>query len=462
MDFRKGTFWHQGLFLQPQHFQRFDLNQQFYRKPLYEAVSPYLWGVGNLVVASELLTARAFEVRAANLIFQDQTYIEFPGNAVISSRSFDKVWAKSDVPLRVFLGLRKLSMVSPNVTVVDSLADVGEVNTRFASLGQAETMPDLYAQGPSAEVRTLVHVVKVFFEPELETLDDYDLIPVAELVRDIDTVRLVSRIAPPCYALSGSQLLSDVLNDIRDDMAGRLRQIAEYKLPRDMQREELDPDFLMLLQAVQALNRLVPSLVHLAETRQIHPWTVYGFLRVCVGELSTFSDRTDVLGRQNPKDEGIPPYDHVNLGACFLAARQLISQLLGEISVGPQFHAYFDPRDVFSVAVLSADFFGERHRFYLVTKTASNNDRLSQDFLATARLASPSELPALIDHALPGIELIEVLSPPQGLPQRPNTRYYRIEQISAAWETVEKEGELAMFWPTAPEDLRAEIVVLRG
>jgi type VI secretion system protein ImpJ len=413
-------------------------------------------------VASELLTARAFEVRAANLIFQDQTYIEFPGNAVISSRSFDKVWAKSDVPLRVFLGLRKLSMVSPNVTVVDSLADVGEVNTRFASLGQAETTPDLYAQGPSAEVRTLVHVVKVFFEPELETLDDYDLIPVAELVRDIDTVRSVSRIAPPCYALSGSQLLSDVLNDIRDDMAGRLRQIAEYKLPRDMQRDELDPDFLMLLQAVQALNRLVPSLVHLAETRQIHPWTVYGFLRVCVGELSTFSDRTDVLGRQNPKDEGIPPYDHVNLGACFLAARQLISQLLGEISVGPQFHAYFDPRDVFSVAVLPADFFGERHRFYLVTKTASNNDRLSQDFLSTARLASPSELPALIDHALPGIDLIEVLSPPQGLPQRPNTRYYRIEQISAAWETVEKEGELAMFWPTAPEDLRVEIVVLRG
>jgi type VI secretion system protein ImpJ len=445
MDFRKGTFWHQGLFLQPQHFQRFDLTQQFYRKPLYEAVGPHFWGIGSLVLALDQFTARSFEVRSANLIFQDQTYIEFPGNAVISSRSFEKIWTTSDVPLKVYLGLKKLSEVSPNVTVVDSLAEA-----------------DLYAQGPTAEVRTLVHVVKVFFEPELETLDDYDLIPVAELVRDIDTVRLVARSAPPCYALSGSQLLSDVVNDIRDDMAGRLRQIAEYKLPRDMQREELDPDFLMLLQAVQALNRLVPSLVHMAETRQIHPWAVYGFLRVCVGELSTFSDRTDVLGRQGPKDEGIPPYDHVNLGPCFLAARQLISQLLGEISVGPEFHAYFEPRDVFSIAALRAEFFGERHRFYLVTKTASNNDRLSQDFLATARLASPSELPALIDHALPGIELIEVLSPPQGLPQRPNTRYYRIEQISAAWESVEKEGELAMFWPTAPEDLRAEIVVLRG
>jgi type VI secretion system protein ImpJ len=462
MDFRKGTFWHQGLFLQPQHFQRFDLTQQFYRKPLYEAVSPHFWGVGSLVLALEQFTARSFEVRSANLIFQDQTYIEFPGNAVMSSRSFEKIWTTSDVPLKVYLGLKKLSEVSPNVTVVDSLAEAGAANTRFASLGQAETMPDLYAQGPTAEVRTLVHVVKVFFEPELETLDDYDLIPVAELVRDIDTVRLVARSAPPCYALSGSQLLTDVVNDIRDDMAGRLRQIAEYKLPRDMQREELDPDFMMLLQAVQALNRLVPSLVHLAETRQIHPWAVYGFLRVCVGELSTFSDRTDVLGRQSPKDEGIPPYDHLNLGFCYLAARQLISQLLGEISVGPEFHAYFEPRDVFSVAALRAEFFGERHRFYLVTKSGSNNDRQSQDFLATTRLAAPSELPALIDHALPGIELIEVLSPPQGLPQRPNTRYYRIEQMSSAWESVEKEGELAMFWPTAPEDLRAEIVVLRG
>ena len=462
MDFRKGTFWHQGLFLQPQHFQRFDLTQQFYRKPLYEAVSPHFWGVGNLVLAVEQLTARTFEVRSGNFIFQDQTYIEFPGNAVLSSRSFEKIWTTSDVPLKVYLGLKKISAVSPNVTVVDSLAEAGAVSTRFASLGQAETMPDLYAQGPTAEIRTLVHVVKVFFEPELETLDDYDLIPVAELVRDIDTIRLVARSAPPCYALSGSQLLSDVVNDIRDDMAGRLRQIAEYKLPRDMQREELDPDFMMLLQAVQALNRLVPSLAHLAETRQIHPWTVYGLLRVCVGELSTFSDRTDVLGRQHSNDQGIPPYDHVNLGPCFLAARQLISQLLGEISVGPEFHAYFEPRDVFSVAALRADFFGERHRFYLVTKSGSNNDRLSQDFLATTRLAAPSELPNLIDHALPGIELIEVLSPPQGLPQRPNTRYYRIEQMSSAWESVEKEGELAMFWPTAPEDLRAEIVVLRG
>jgi type VI secretion system protein ImpJ len=462
MDFRTGTYWHQGLFLQPQHFQRLEQTQQFYRKPLYEAVSPHFWGIGQLDLAPEALNARLFEVRAARVIFQDQTYLEFPGNAVIASRSFDKLWASSDAPLDVYLGLKKLSAVAPNVTVVDSLNETAGVSSRLISLGEAQQVPDLYGSGPAAMMPTVLYAPKIFFGSEIETLADYDLIPLAQLVRDIDTIRLVPQAVPPSYALSGARLLSDVLNDIRDDMAGRLRQITEYKIPRDMQSQELDPDYLLLLQAVQALNRLVPLAVHLTETEQIHPWTVYGFLRMCVGELSTFSDRTDVLGRQGDKDEGLPRYDHLNLGPCFLAARKLISQLLSEISVGPEFYAFLEPRDAFLVGVLPSQFFASRNRFYLVTKTGSNNERLSQDFVKTVRIASPAQLPGLIDLALPGIELIEVLTPPQGLPQRPNTRYYRIEQMAAAWEAVEQEGELAMFWAQAPDDLRVEVVVLRG
>ena len=462
MDFRAGTYWHQGMFLQPQHFQRLEQTQQFYRKPLYEATSPYFWGIGYLELAIDALTARSFEIRTARAIFQDQTYVEFPGNAVISARSFDQIWTATDVPLDVYLGLKKLSAVAPNVTVVDSLNDAAVVSSRMVSLGDAHQMPDLYGSGPAANMPTVLFVPKIFFGPEIETLGDYDLIPIAKLVRDIDTIRLVPQSVPPSYALAGSRLLSDVLNDIRDDMTGRLRQITEYKIPRDMQRQELDPDYLLLLQAVQALNRLVPLAVHLAETDQIHPWTVYGFLRMCVGELSTFSDRTDVMGRQSDKDEGMPRYDHLNLGPCFLAARKLISQLLSEISVGPEFYAYLEPRGDFLVGALPSEFFATRNRFYLVTKTGSNNERLSQDFVKTVRIASTSQLPSLIDLALPGIDLIEVLTPPQGLPQRPNTRYYRIEQMTQAWEAVEQEGELAMFWAQAPEDLRVEVVVLRG
>ncbi|NLC36629.1 MAG: type VI secretion system baseplate subunit TssK, partial [Alcaligenaceae bacterium] len=65
-------------------------------------------------------------------------------------------------------------------------------------------------------------------------------------------------------------------------------------------------------------------------------------------------------------------------------------------------------------------------------------------------------------HALPGIDLIEVTTPPQGLPKRANARYYRIEQMSNEWETVEQAAELGLFWPDAPPDLHAQLIVLKG
>jgi len=84
------------------------------------------------------------------------------------------------------------------------------------------------------------------------------------------------------------------------------------------------------------------------------------------------------------------------------------------------------------------------------------------EFLATSRLAAVSILPQLIDHALPGLGIIELTGPPTGLPRRADAKYFRLEQISAEWEKVEVEGALAMYWPDAPEDLRALIVVTRG
>lgn len=463
MDFRTGTYWHQGLFLQPQHFQRQEQHQLFLQRPLFEMGTPHFWGVGELNFASESLAARTIDIRQARLLFRDHTYIEFPGNAVISSRAFDKVWTDTNEPLDVYVGLRKLSQSAPNVTVVDSLSHAATVSTRYVSQSDGQAMPDLYAEGPIATVPTVMHVVRLFFGPELASLDDYDLIHIGKLARDNDEVKFRTDAVPPCYTLGGSNTLQELLRDMRDDMAGRLRQLSEYKAPREMQRQELDPEYLVLTQSLQALNRVVPQLMHMCETPQIHPWQVYGVLRTCIGELSTFCETFDVQGRRrDTQEEGLPAYDHYNLYAGFYAARRIINQMLSEISVGPEFRVTLEPVDNYLAAVIPRDYFANRNRFYLVTQMAQRHDINSEDFVRMARLAAPSALPTMIDHALPGIDLIEITTPPQGLPQRANAHYYRIEQMSAEWEQVEQGAEIALFWPDAPEDLRAQLVVLRG
>ncbi len=464
MDFRTATYWHQGLFLQPQHFQRQELHQQFLKKPLFDLISPHFWGVGELESAPESLSDHTVEIRSARLIFRQNTYIEFPGNAVIPPRSFDKAWTDTDQPLPVFLGLKKLSIVSPNVTVVDSFNDAASVQTRFVSEANGQPTPDFYGEGPSAHIPVIMHVVRIFFGPEIEALDEYDLIPIGRLSRDNDTVKFSADDVPPCYAMSGSVVLQDLVRDIRDDMSGRMRQLSEYKAPRDMLRQDLDPDFIMLMQSLQALNRLVPHLTHLTETDQIHPWEVYGALRQCVGEISTFSEQYDALGRRRdrPGDEGLPPYDHQALYACFHAARRMINRLLSEISVGPEFRVTLEPLDNYLVGSIPRDYFASRNRFYLVVQTAGIGEEGGQEFLRIARLAAPHVLPTMIDHALPGIDMIEVSTPPQGMPQRANARYFRIEQMSEAWEQVEQAAEIGLFWPGAPTDLRVQVIVLKG
>lgn len=461
MEQNKGVYWHQGMFLQPQHFQLADRYNQFRYTPLFDAGMPHFWGVGALELSRAAIANRTIEVIRARLLFADHQYVEFPENSVIAPRTFDAAWVDGDKPLTVYLGLRKLSQQEKNATEVGSITDAGNAHTRYATLLDAQEMPDIYSDGPSAPVRTLLHVVKVFFESELATLDSYELIPIARLVRDGDSVVLSDSFIPPCYAVTGSDVLQDALKDIRDELAGRTRQLQEYKSPREMQKAEFDASYTVFLLALRSLNRFSPQLFHLIEAGQIHPWQAYGLLRQLVGELSSFSERFNMLGEAEDGTPGLPPYDHTDLARCFGRARALIGYLLNEITVGPEFLVILEPRDGVLGGQLPRNFFGQRNRFYLVIRTEQDPARLADSVVNNARLAATSEIPTLLRHALPGLELIHMPVAPQGLPRRSYSYYFRIEQVSQQWDAVEREGDIALHWAEAPNDLRAEIVVLR-
>ncbi len=461
MDDNKAIYWHQGMFMQPQHFQMADLHAQFQNKPLLESGLPHFWGVGQLELVDSAIANRTLEVAQAQLLFQDHSYIQFPGNAVIAPRSFDAAWIEGDKPLTVYLGLKKLNGQEKNVTLAANLAEAGAASTRYASLGTPPESADLYSDGPPAQVRTLHHVIKIFFESELDNVGDFELVPIARLVLDGDTVKLADNFIPPCYTLDGSDALMRVIREIRDELAGRTRQLQEYKSPREMQKAEFDAGYMVFLLALRSLNRVSPYLFHLTETRQVHPWVAYGALRQLVGELSSFSERYNMLGEGEDGSPGMPPYDHAELGRCFKRAHVLISQLLNEITVGPEFLTVLSYNEGNYVGDLPHTFFDRRNRFYLVVRTEKEPQWVVESILHDARLAAVDEIPSLIAHALPGLELIHMQAAPQGLPRRAFSYYFRIEQISQLWDSVERQGNIALQWMDAPEDFKADVVVLR-
>jgi type VI secretion system protein ImpJ len=461
VDENKAVYWHQGMFLQPQHFQAADQHKHFMQRPLFEAGIPQFWGVGAIDMAHSAITNRSIDVRQAQLLFRDYHYVEIPGNAIIAPRAFDPGWVQGDRPLTVYLGVRKMVLQDRNVTEVNAVAEAATVATRHATVIAVPEMPDLYSSGPTAPLQTLLYVVKVFFENELDHLGDFDLVPVARLVRDADAILLDEHFMPPCYSLAGSPALQLTLREIRDELVGRVRQLQEYKSPRELQKSEFDASHMLFLLALRSLNRFSPSLFHLLESDQVHPWLAYGVLRQLIGELSSFSERFNMFGEIDGGGGGLPAYDHLNLNGCFDLARTLIGHLLNEITVGPEFLVMLEPHEGYLSGQLPRSVFGQRNRFYLVVRTQAEPEWVLDSILHAARLSALDEIPTLIRHALPGLELIHIPNAPQGLPRRAHSYYFRIEQISDLWERIEREGEIALHWLDAPEDLRTEVAILR-
>ena len=462
MNIAQSVFWHQGLFLQPQHFQHLERQMHFAHSPFVRMLNPYPWGIESITIAESAIANRMLEIREIKALLPDQVFLQYPGNLQIAARSFDKAWTNPDQPLSVYLAIRRFSSANANVTVVDSVGQACEVDTRFASLSNPASQRDVYSQGSEALVPTIVYVAKIIFNDEVDSLDDHDVIALVQLARDGEQVRLASNKVAPVVALQASDTLKYIVRDIRDEMLGRLRQLEEYKSPRGVNAQDLDANFLMMMQAVQVLNRHVPALTHVLEAPAVHPWDVYGMLRQCVGELSTFSHRFDVYGRTATDDLGLPAYDHNDLGSCFVSARDLVGRLLGEIAMGPEFSVTLQLQDAYYLGSIPAEFFSGRYRFYLVLQSEQIHELSSEQVMGSVRMAAPTAIPELIDYALPGIELFELPGPPQGLPRRTDARYFRIEQVSEGWQMVQEQSAVAFYWPDAPEDTRIVVVVTKG
>lgn len=459
MSVTKPIFWHQGMFLQPQHFQMADLHQQAQLQPYQNYIQPYFWGISNLSLQSSALEHRMCDVESGELMFPDGSFINLPGNAVIKSRSFSDEWVDQDKPFNIYLGVKRLSQFESNVTVVSDLQDLGNVNTRFVTLSNPEEVRDVYNQSSTtALVKSLSYVIKIVWETEKEEMTDYQLLPIAQVIRDGDAIKYSTVFCPPAINLAASQALLRRTKEIRDEIIGRFMQLDSYKLHAS---REYDPNIMRYNLAQQALSRFVPRLFHFTETGNVHPWSVYGALRELVAEISTFTDQVNVLGEAVDGERLLPMYDHLNLGECFGDAHSLITKLLNEITIGPKHlvDMVFDGECY--TAGIPADFFKDDNDFYLVINTEHDFASYQHSLLTVAKLASRDTVSVLVERSLPGVGVMHVPFAPPGLPRRANTYYVKLDKNSDQWASLMRSHDVALLWEEAPDDAKIELVVLR-
>jgi type VI secretion system protein ImpJ len=460
MDIQRPLFWHQGLFLQPQHLQLLDLSFQSLMAPFRHFIQPHFWGIGEIEVQKAALGLRSFNLLKGNFLFPDGTFAVFPENAFVEARAFEEAWVEGGKPFTVLMGLKKWNNDGENVTLVEKLENLSDVATRFVTTPDPEEVKDLHSGGPRGRVKRLYFLVKIFWETEMEQLGDYVLIPIAQLERMGEEIRFSDRFVPPSLTITSSEPLFNLIKEMRDQIAARSHQLEEYKSQRGIQTAEFGSRDMVYLLALRSLNRYVPTFYHFTEGQQVHPWAVYGILRQLIGELSSFSERINVMGELEDGTRLLPNYDHRNLWECFSAAREVVIQLLDEITAGPEYVIRLVYDGTYYAATLKPAMFEGRNHFYLVLKTEEEPKRVLKSMETMAKFSSREHLPILIARALPGIGLEHLPVPPQELPRRAHSIYFSVNHHSDQWAFVQKGNNIALYWDNAPEDLEVELMVV--
>jgi type VI secretion system protein ImpJ len=463
MEVKQPICWQQGTFLQPQHFQQNDLYHQ-YQRVVNRLNQPFFWGVDQFEINKAALANQFVEIDSCRILFRSCRYVEAPGNSFVTKRSFASHWEHREKPLMVYVGVKSLQNNMPNVTIVRKLNEISNVTTCFVALEQPEETPDIYMNGPMAHVRKCYFVLQVFFGDEAKKAVDFELLPVARLIQKGEEVIADPHFIPPCLRLESSESLVNMVRELRDDIAGRARQLDVYKVSPGRHSVDIDPRHMIYFTALQLLNRYTPLLTHYLNMKAVPPWMVYSSLVQLVGELSAYSDRHDVYG-EGSESRGVGIYEHEALEDTMLRVKAVIHRLCDHITFVPHQFIRLVLENNYYVAKINPELFEKGFVYYLrahIPSDIASAKRLEDyDIASHVKVAAANRIEGLIDRSLPGVSLEVLATVPPSVPSDTAGVYSRIDPADSEWQGISSTGQLAVFWPNAPKGLNLEFVAVR-
>jgi type VI secretion system protein ImpJ len=460
------------MLLQPQHFQQQD---HYHEGRLHRYVwlfSPFSWGVYRLRVNDQGLQNFVFEIENCEILTFDGSLLRFgadaiPATARIAPRSFEHDLDPAGKPLAVYLGVRRLQAGESNVGSLngagpDGVHDGATVRRRF--LLEESEVPDIFAGNDhTCQVQYLVHDAQILFDVADERAQNYELVKIAEINRSPDGKgsTLSKQYVPPSISIKSSAVLEAMLKEMRDLLTAKGRELGTYSRRGGKDSPELGARDLGYLLMVQMINRYVPQFHHHLEAGHSHPEMLYLLLRELVGELSTFSQTTSVLGARGG-DNGLPAYQHTDLWPCFSLATERVRDLLNELTTAPVGDILLKHDGEFFAATLDEQFLTGDNRYYLAIRSDLTPAQLYKLLQETGKITSRDDMANLQKSFLFGLKIEVLGSPPEELRMRAHYRYFLIDQRSEHWQRIKRQSNIAVYSTALPPDTEIRLLAIWG
>ena len=441
--------WKEGMYLQPQHFQQ---AERFFLNALNGALGghfPYAFGVSELTIDKDALGSGLVSVTRCTGRMPDGVMFDIPKeDGAPPARSFTEHFTHDQQALDVYLTLPLCAVGKTNVV---SAQFEGQPGARYSS--REITVVDETLGSQKKQIEVGAYNFSIIFGDE--SLDNNANIQIGKLVRTQNgAIELMGGFVPPLLTIGASPVLMGHVRSLLELLLAKIGALSQGRKQVEGGFAEFSGGEETSFRLLQTLNTYAPLLNHYHFVPLVHPFEVFCLLTQCAGALCTFSFEVSL--------KNLPRYEHANLGATFSQLAKVIRTVLeANISAGcinvpleqvnqSTYVCKVPDEKLFTVA-----------KFFLGVAAKAPEKELVVGVLQRIKLCSRSRLDLLISSAMPGLQLIHVMRPPEGLSTKPGFVYFGLDQQGDFWQTIKASGSMAFYFPHSYADLKIEMLALK-
>jgi type VI secretion system protein ImpJ len=435
--------WCEGLFLQPHHLQLMQRNviERFARQARMFWSYPY--GLIEAKVSDDQLENMRVSFDRLHAIMPSGLEVNVPGNTNLPSLDIKQPFASTSSSLTISVGVPV--WYSSRGNVIEKGDDQDWRTKRTYMVAEIERTDENTGENPQP---VQIRQINARLLLENDDRSDLEVLPLLKITRavgeDIGLPRRDRTYMPPCFVVSGSTVLRELLHDlISQVMASRNELVVQINRGGFSVENMRGVQFEQMLR-LRTLNRFTSQLGSLISIpSKVAPFQMYLLLRQLLAELAAL--------RPDRDQYEVARYDHDDPAFAFNELSTRIRGLLKGVVRAKYLKIPFtkDQEQKVFAATLTDEALSLPNEYFLAVKTKQDPSELAKLVLDRDKFKMMPQ--SLANQRIFGVQLAQELYPPVELPAQVGLHYFRVMRGESArlWERIQQEKTIAVRWPGA-------------
>lgn len=437
--------WAKGTFLTPNHLQCQDQYLESILQFRLDALNFRPWGLLSVQVDREALVGGYFTVQTASGILPDGLVFDIPSSDA----------APAPKPLALYL---KDEQETLDVHLTIPPYRYGGLNVAGSQNSDARYQADVLLSRDEntglneRPIQVARKNLRILIDSEVRA--GTPSIQIARLRKTTAGLpELDPSFVPPLLDISASDFLMSSLRTLLENLTAKSGELSGMRRQKNQSLADFTSSDIANFWLLYTVNTYLPQVRHIFETRRGHPETIFSVLVALAGALTTFSPKVQ------PRD--LPAYAHDDLGTCFADLNDKLRLLLD--TVVPRNFVSMQLKltrpSIYATAIDDEKYLTDTKLYLGICADLPEAEIITRT-PKFVKVCSATHLDHLVSHALDGVKLQHVATPPMAIPIKVKYQYFSLDQAGGPWEAIERARNFAAYVPADFPNPQLELIVL--